>query len=518
MKRLAPFLVALTLASAAVAKTPDRIAVTVTGPLAAREVEDAVRKELSESRIDGAATARVVISVTDDLAKVSYTDPEGRVVERSIRLPGDPARAREAIAHLVGNLVRDQTADLEASLRPKKAEAPPAGTSSAPPAASGAPPATSSAPPAAPPPPPGVTVVPPPTAARREASSPAEGSASKVAACKNGRFTWVAGEVWPDVAVPPSSRGEDVARGATLAFVAGHRGYVRGAEVSVIGGYGPRSVCGVQWAGVFAMTKGPMLGFQAAGVYVSAGEVRGVQTAPVAFAGDVHGVQTGVVAWARGEVVGVQAGVVTHADRTRGVTAGVVNLGGDHEGATVGVVNVAQKARFQLGVVNVAEESDVPLGIVNVIRKGRLTADAFALDYPGAAAGITHGGKYAHTVYAVGARRTRAGETRPVFILGIGGHVPLGKAFFDADVLTHFLPGPSFENNANAFQLRLLFGGEVAPGLGFFGGPTGTVSQAITAADERFGGLGGDRKLGESGGHVWRAWPGATLGVRWGKL
>ncbi len=493
MRRILPLLLCVSLASVAVAKTPERISVTVTGPSATRDLEDAIGKELPGSRIDPAAPARVIVAVADDTARVAYTDSDGKLLERTIRLPADPAGARAAIVHLVGNLVRDQAGDMEASLRPKREDPTPA----------------THEPPVAPP---------APSALAPSSPSAPGAEAPPVAACEAGRFSWVAGELWPGVSAPRNAQGEDAARGLTLGLVSGHRGHIRGAEVTLLGGVGLRSVCGVQWGGIFAIGSGPIVGYQAAGVYASAGDLRGLQMAPVAVAQGARGLQAGVVTWVRGEAMGVQMGVVTHADRAAGVTAGVVNLGREHAGAQIGALNVVRKATFQLGVVNVAEESDVPLGLVNVIRKGRLTLDAFALDYPGAAVGVTHGGKYAHAVYAVGARRAPGGESRAVLIAGMGGHLPIGRTFLDLDALLHFLPGPSFEHNAEAYQLRILFGGEVRSGLALFGGPTGTLSHAVAAADERFGGLGGTTRLGAAGGHVFRAWPGATLGMRWGKL
>lgn len=447
---------ALTLVTAA-RGAPPTITVSDASGLDADAVRAAVARELAADDAGGAVDVRLGAGVIEVTARLK----DGRSLTRTIARPAESARAAEAAALLAGNLVRDQTSDLEEELRRRRARDV----------------ATS---------PPGGEAQPPP--------------ASQPPSCGAGR-SLPALELIPGVVAPPSAADPGVTRTATLALVGGHRGPTRGASIALLGTHGSRSICGAHLSGLWDWSFGWVRGAQLAGVAVSATSVDGAQIAPLSRASStVRGTQLAVVALA-GDVVGAQVAVV--------------DVARDVYGAQLGVVNVARRARgVQLGLVNVADDSDAPIGVINVIRRGRLHTDAWLFDFPGAAAALVHGGRYTHTIYGAGARRSAAGDARAVGVLGLGAHVPVtAHGFLDVDALTHFLPDGRFTRFAHVFQLRVIAGVVISERLSLFAGPTANLSQSPPELDEQLSVFGSTR-LDWGGGAAWRAWPGGVVGVR----
>ena len=131
----------MTVVGAARAETPDALAIRLEGaaPGESTPLRAAISRELppSVALSDEAApttspsatrVARLVVIMSESSASVRYDGPDGRVLERTIELPTDPAKRREVVALLVANLVRDEASDLEAALRgpPRLPSSPPA--------------------------------------------------------------------------------------------------------------------------------------------------------------------------------------------------------------------------------------------------------------------------------------------------------------------------------------------------------------------------------------------------------
>jgi hypothetical protein len=148
-----------------------------------------------------------------------------------------------------------------------------------------------------------------------------------------------------------------------------------------------------------------------------------------------------------------------------------------------------------------------------VIRHGRLHVDTFALDYPGVAAALVHGGRYAHAIQGVGARIGRDHAAHPVFLFGLGGHAPVTeRAFVDVDLLFHLLPDAGFSHAAYVQQLRVIGGFRLVDAVAVYAGPTVSVSTAPPGMDESFGAFG--TTVANRGDTILRWWPGATVGAR----
>lgn len=455
---------ALHLSGAARAAPPT---VTVTGGSAgdADDVRDAVRRELGADGEGGAIDVRLDASAIEVVARL----PDGRVLARTVARPADRAGTAEAAALLAGNLLRDQTSDLEAELRRQRARA----VTSVPAPASVPAPKPSAPPPAA----------------------PAPGR------CSGAARTLPALELAPGAVLPGGAGDPATARAATLALVGGHRGPTHGASVALLGSHGSASVCGVHVSGLWDVSRGWVRGAQLASGVVSATHV--------------DGAQIGLLARASGAVRGAQLGAVTLAEDVSGAQLALVAVARDVAGAQVGLVNVARRARgVQVGLVNVADDSDAPIGLVNVVRRGRLHVDTWLLDLPGVAVGVVHGGRYTHTIYGLGARRDDRGDARVMGTVGFGGHARVGaRAFIDLDALTYFLPDRRAKLVANVFQLRVIGGVAVSDGLSLFAGPTASLSQSPPEIAEPLGALGAT-DLDWGGGAAWRAWPGVTVGAR----
>lgn len=501
------------------------------------------------------AGARLIVTRLPNAGKnarlqVRYEGPAGKVIERTIDVPDEPAKTRETIALLLANWVQDDTDELAKSLRPPApaTSAASASASTSPPSATPAEDGSAGPEPAAPL---GERSSPPPPA-----SAPEERSAALDGACGTGERKGIVDypalfEVVPlghgdAVAGPRAARAPEARVAFALGLVGSHPGLVRGAAVSVIGSYGRSSVCGLDMAGLGVHVGGPVVGAQVAGLVGIARDLRGAQLAPVTFVERrLEGVQSGVLAIA-GSVRGGQISSANFAASVRGAQIGAFNLAFDRADvqlaafnwtrdnvlqvgaanfardseAQVGAVNVAKRASFQLGAVNIAERADVTIGALSIVRHGRAHLDVVGYDYRAAAVELVHGGTYTHGIYGAGGRVTTDREVLPDFYVGIGGHIPLTSATrgfargLDIDVLTHFLPGPRFRRNTQLHQLRVVADLPLTAGVAVLVGPTLNVSLSDTADHVRSASALGDSFVDEGTTTTVRLWPGLTAGLR----
>ncbi|WP_437949093.1 hypothetical protein WME98_52360 [Sorangium sp. So ce296] len=520
---------------------------------------DAVRAAVERELGAGVTLARaaaagrptlVLRGEPDGRVTLSYSAADGRRIERTIDLPGDPDRAAEAIALLAGNLVRDEAAELAASFGKRAPEAPPAQPEPA-------------APPA--PPPAGGQAAPagaarPAQAARSSRPAPPEPPRCSLPGAKH---VFLGADFAPFVGTSTFD-GTNVVRRYSLNLVGGYTAGISGIEAG--GGVNIASsfVCGTQLAAGANLALGPARGAQiAAGfnlarslsgaqvgsINVAAGPVSGAQGGVLnVAAGAVDGAQLGAINFAAGAAADLQLGVVNAAvsDAT-GVQLGAINLAvgaatdvqlglvnvaagqwtdtqlslinvaaGASTDVQLGLVNVAtgKVEGTQIGLVNYADASQFSFGLLNFIRNGRTHVDVWGTESGIVMAGLKHGSVHVHNIYGVGVRV--AGD-RPLlaFSLGLGGRFHLReRAFIDLDVLGYSLVEPSTGNlSAWMTQARALLGYRLSPELAVFGGPSYNVANGATVEESELSPY-GSKALGDVDTvNPWRGWPGLVLGV-----
>ncbi|MFP4674592.1 MAG: LA_2272 family surface repeat-containing protein [Opitutales bacterium] len=101
--------------------------------------------------------------------------------------------------------------------------------------------------------------------------------------------------------------GENEVRGVDLGFVNGQVGDSSGFTLSLLGGYA-ENYRGVLWGGFFTVSRGDVIGWQAATVNINQGSLKGLQSGLVNLGVDVTGVQLGFVNYTR-DLHGVQVGL-----------------------------------------------------------------------------------------------------------------------------------------------------------------------------------------------------------------
>jgi hypothetical protein len=128
------------------------------------------------------------------------------------------------------------------------------------------------------------------------------------------------------------------------------------------------------------------------GVQVAFGAVwttdylRGVQAAVGATVAQHHaaGLQTALgVMWTKGHRRGLQIGAgFSYAGRLSGTQLAAVNVVGTGRGAQLGLINVSkgELAGVQFGLINYAEEADASIGLVPITKKGGVWIDAWTSD------------------------------------------------------------------------------------------------------------------------------------------
>lgn len=369
------------IATAAAEPAEPTLPIALDRQLDARQIVREVERDLGRpvtvvERCDAVPCA--IVSVVDQVeghparpaVMVEFLATDNSRRTRTIALGDDRDQWSIVSALLIGNLVRDEAADLLTTLTP-------------PPRAEPSPPAPS-------------VVLSPPTRAP-EASPP-----------------------------PPLARS---GRGFAIGFVPGlssdfaNTARSHCVSIDVIAGVSGGSSC-LSISGVADVENGDVSGTQIGGVAAVARRLMGVQVAGVAaVAGELHGVQiAGTAAVANGtRPAGVQiAGVVAVANATNvqigGVAsvarsahtqiAGVVNTARVIDGLQIAPINVARGGRtVQIGLINVHGSADgESFGLINIVRGGRLELEANLDSGRYGAVMVRHGGRRWHNVYGIGGR------------------------------------------------------------------------------------------------------------------
>src|SRR5690606_12984618 len=99
---------------------------------------------------------------------------------------------------------------------------------------------------------------------------------------------------------------------------------------------------------------------------------------------DAVGLQSAIGGmWTTGHMRGVQIGAgVAFAERLTGSQLSTVNVVGSGRGAQLGLVNVSkgELAGVQIGLVNYADEADASIGLVPITKKGGVWVDLWTSD------------------------------------------------------------------------------------------------------------------------------------------
>jgi hypothetical protein len=431
---------------------------------------------------------------------IVFIRPDGREVERTLDLPADRDLATETIALAAGNLVRDEAAELVATLTP-------------PPSPSEAPALPDELP----------TV---------DAANVPPGPAARRVTCTDGERLFFGADFAPYAGT--SSKYPDRWRTLSLNFVGGYARGLHGFELGVGANIESAFMCGVQIAAGANVVLGDVRGVQLAPANVALGTVEGVQLGVVGLAkGNVEGAQIATVSIGGGTLVGAQLGVVNVLKSSvDGNQTAVVNVAGaDVRGAQIGVVNVAHGSvdgvqvgttnvatgevrGTQVGVINYADVSDYPVGVVSVVRRGRTSVDGWVTEAGIGMAGVRHGGRVIHNIYGVGYRAgTPSGWS---FALGLGARLELSpKAHIDFEAIAYWLQrSEPFLDDAQVSSAGASFGYALTPVFGVFAAPTFNVLVTPDKELSQVRAFWGSTPLYESDTLTVRAWPGATLGFR----
>jgi hypothetical protein len=436
-----------------------------------RSVREAILRELQlPDRPPVAGAAQVAIGlrvVSGGELTVTIHGDEGRDISRSVAAPDRADEVPEVTALLVGNLARDEAADLLSLLRQPEPEP----VRGAQPSAAAAEPE-----PQLPLDSVNLSLVYPLTLRER--------TAERRFALELGLFYSRIGAL-SGVGLELGGVAHVLGRvdGLLLGGIGyWHGGPAEGVRIGGVLGVGGNGLEGVSLAGVTTIERGDVSGMQGSGVMnVAEGDVAGAQvTGVVNLAHAVQGAQLSGVFNQTRELQGVQLSAgLNLAERINGMQISVVNIGGDVDGAQIGIVNVARDVNgVQLGIVNVAREVDgVSLAYVPYSERGRTQAVVwFASSMPiNLGVRFETGSIYVMPTFGYDPRGDAAiidpidGDYAPGVSLGYRLHIDRGFADLDVNY-SNRSTGANYEENDIDLRYRLLGGFQVTRAFGLFAG------------------------------------------------
>ncbi len=390
------------------------------------------------------ADARVIVEMTPDgLVRLRVRRDGQAPLTRETEAAGDRAETTVTVSLLVSNLVRDESAELLATLRITAPET--TADAEAPPLMVPVPAQT----------PPDVIVVPAPEA--ESAPAPTEPSPTEPSPTEPSPTEPTLADV--PVALdfaPMVGFSSGFAGGDRRVFSLGVLGALEGeldglgmsglvdvslgdtngvqlAGLASIGG----QLSGAQLAGLVSVAGGDANGAQLSGVTSVAGRLGGVQLSGLvsvaardaggaqlsglvsATPGRLSGLQLSGVASVAGAVDGLQVSGVASvsAGSMSGAQLGLVNVAGAVEGAQLGLVNVAGRVRgVQIGLFNVAEKADAAIGLFSLQTHGRTHLRVGGDTNGLLGVSLVHGG----VTHSILSAAVMPFDGRPTFALGVG--------------------------------------------------------------------------------------------------
>ncbi len=320
--------------------------------------------------------------------------------------------------------------------------------------------------------------------------------------------------------------------GVQLAGIASVAGLVEGFQAGGIAAFSRRGA-DTQAAGIAAAAFGDTR-TQLAGIASMTGGQAGLQLAGIAsFARRGARVQAAGIAAVSGASTEVQAAGIASVSRgTANVQlAGIVNVAGQLRGVQVAPINIARRGEgTQVGVINVGGDPDgFSFGLINIVPGGRYDLEA-AIDADQIGTVLfRHGGRRWHNVYGIAGRATdeaalpvpkgsvRSDDSEDLWMygLGFGPSVSFGNTVIDLEAIGWQVNhGARHENDVSILaQLRL----SVAHHWGPFAIVAGGLLNTYITNDDTSP-LMLERRTTDAGtmdtGTSVTVWPSAFLGVR----
>lgn len=472
-------------------------------------VRAAIEQELGTpvELTDTAATPLRVTIESDQRVRVAFTTASGEELSRTVDLPADPARRVEVIALMVGNLTRNEAADLLATLEAaRNAPPPPAAKPEA-----RSEPKQKTEPKLAEPAKPNALIrtdLPAinlslfhpislfPNSDRRvfklelgliySRVGAIEGAALNFGAVRieqhlrgyafGGFFTLVGGsmEGFQSSYIYSESRGP--VRGVTLGGLVlrhsapltglGVGGLVEiGDDIEGVGLAGlvglSHRVQGAQIGGLVAIATEPVEGLILGGLFAKSQTLDGIGLAGLAqVSGDAEGLQVSGLGNVSGDVRGASIGGLANVtgNVNGAAVSGLANVTGDVRGLSLSVVNVGQRVNgAQIGLVNVAGEVDgVQIGLVNIAKNGRISAEAFATNSMPINLGVRFVSGYSYSELAVGYDPV---DRDSQYSGGLGAHLEASRFTVEAGV--HGSSTQNAETNEKPTRVDLHYRGRV---------------------------------------------------------
>ncbi|HWA70978.1 MAG TPA: hypothetical protein VG937_01515 [Polyangiaceae bacterium] len=446
---------------------------------AAIEQELGAPVELTET----ADTPLRVIIDSNQRVQIAFTTPSGESLSRTVDLPADPERRVEIIALMVGNLTRNEAADLLSALEAarrsaaeKPAPAPPAEPEPEPkPQTKPAPPPAANA--LLPTPAPGINVsLFHPVSLYRDSDrrllklelgfayshvGGIQGAALSLGGLRveqhvrglafGSIFSIVGGPVHGFHYSHFYAEGRGPTHGIALSgLVLRHQAPLTGAAIAGLVDIGDdveglrlsglfnlsKRVKGAAIAGLASIARDPVDGLQIAGLFSAHETLDGIGIAGLGqVGGDAEGLQiaglANVSAKTRGFTLGGLSNVTNDLDGF--ALSGLANVNRDVDGLALSVVNVGRQVNgAQIGVVNVAKEiHGAQLGLINVAENGRIQPEAFATNFTPLNVGVRFVGGYAYSELALG---WDPASKENEYSAGIGGHFEVASLTVETGV------------------------------------------------------------------------------------
>jgi hypothetical protein len=262
----------------------------------------------------------------------------------------------------------------------------------------------------------------------------------------------------------------------------GDKGYVTGAQFAGLGNFAggdlkgaqfgglaniSKSVQGAQFAGITNLSKSFVTGFQAAGIAnISPDSMNGVQVAGIVNIISSEKESQGL------QIAGI--GNVSVATVRGTQIGGVFNLAKTVSGGQIGTINIGKNIKgFQIGVINISDSIDgVPIGLITISKTGVFDVNVWSGDILTLNAGLRVGSKYVYNIYSYGVSPFKD-ELPFGFGIGIGGHIPINRAFIDIDGMVWSMHRSymSFHGVNLINQFRVMGGFTINKYLSVFAGP-----------------------------------------------
>ncbi len=263
--------------------------------------------------------------------------------------------------------------------------------------------------------------------------------------------------------------------GAQLSGLFNSRSGGIGADVSGLVNHSDADLEGVQLSGIASVQRGELGGAQLSGIAsfttdsISGGQLSGISSVSQ---GDVSGAQLSGVASVAKDVQGMQFG-------------SLANIAGDVSGLQLGLVNVgARVSGVQLGLVNIAEEVDgASVGLITYSQSGKVQWVNWVSSTQMLNTGVRFytGPLYAMPTFGFQPRSTGPDVFAPGFSLG--ARLPLSPFYADLDA-NYSNPSLEFDFSEHLIDLRYraLLGLELTEWLGVFAGG-GARQRLVTQGD-----------------------------------